>query len=162
MPRRPPAGDSRYSPRLPFMEWGNTQVPNNVAGVYAIWRGSELVYTGIAGRGLVPVNVTRPRSWGLLDRLMAHASGARSGDQFCIYVIDRLVLPELQPDQIRAAADGVLRLDELVRAYIRTHLSYSFLITDSHAQARSLEDVARRDGLGGSLSLLNPLRHRPR
>jgi len=38
----------------------------------------------------------------LYTRLRSHASGRRSGDQFCIYVADRFVLPTLSQEDIMA------------------------------------------------------------
>lgn len=37
---------------------------------------------------------------GLLTRLASHASGRLSGNQFCVYVANRLVIPSLVPDQL--------------------------------------------------------------
>jgi hypothetical protein len=45
---------------------------------------------------------------GLLDRLNRHASGRRSGDQFCVYVFDRLLLPTLTASEIQRIADSEL------------------------------------------------------
>jgi hypothetical protein len=56
--------------------------------------------------------------------LNSHASGRRSGDQFCIYVFDRLVLPSLTRQQIQDAASVRLSLDALVRTFIRESLAY--------------------------------------
>lgn len=55
-------------------DWPNPAVPKVAAGVYTIWQGSELIYAG------------------LYSRLSSHWAGRRSGDQFCVYVADRLVL----------------------------------------------------------------------
>jgi hypothetical protein len=43
---------------------------------------------------------------GIYTRLQSHASGRRSGDQFSVYVADRLVLPTLSHDDINAIALG--------------------------------------------------------
>jgi hypothetical protein len=43
---------------------------------------------------------------GLWTRLNAHASGRRSGDQFCVYICNRFVVPELTPSQQRELAAG--------------------------------------------------------
>jgi hypothetical protein len=34
-----------------FADWPNAVVPRHAAGVYTIWRGSQLVYARVAGRG---------------------------------------------------------------------------------------------------------------
>jgi hypothetical protein len=54
--------------------------------------------------------------------LASHASGRRSGDQFCIYVFDRLVLPTLGRQQIQNAARGQLPLDSLTRQLLPDHV----------------------------------------
>jgi hypothetical protein len=43
----------------------------------------------------------------------------RSGDQFCVYVFDLLILPTLSCEQIESAAHGQLSLDGLTRELIR-------------------------------------------
>jgi hypothetical protein len=56
-------------------------IPGSGAGVYTVWDDAGgLVYAGIAGRN--------PAGKGLVSRLRSHASGRRSGDQFCVYVAD--------------------------------------------------------------------------
>jgi hypothetical protein len=81
-------------------------VPTSGAGVYSVWdeRG-QLVYVGAAGRN--------PQGAGLAGRLRSHASGRRSGDEFCVYVADHYVLPELTPEQVEAIAGSQLSMDDL-------------------------------------------------
>lgn len=146
-----------------FADWPSADVPNLRAGVYTIWDDAgSLIYVGMAGKGLVadppyspPDGLLRRR--GLLDRLHSHASGRRSGDQFCMYVFDRLVLPELTPGEISAAASATLSLDARVRDYIRGHLSYRFAVTADGVTALATERAVRRGGLTGRKPLLNPL-----
>lgn len=95
---------------------------------------------------------------GLFSRLNSHASGRRSGDQFCIYVCDRLVLPNLNTEQIAQIAAGELSLDRLTRQYIHEHLSYRFVETINGAAARELEAAVRRGALVAGQPFLNPLR----
>jgi hypothetical protein len=72
-------------------------IPSGGAGVYTIWDDEGgLVYAGIAGRNLT--------GKGLASRLRSHASGRRSGDQFCVYVADHYVLPELTREQTSRSA----------------------------------------------------------
>src|SRR5688572_12196863 len=85
-----------------FRDWPNLAVPADVAGVYTIWSGDHFIYVGIAARCL-------------RRRLSSHASGRRGGDQFCVYVADRLVLPALTAEQITAISAGQTSLDRLVR-----------------------------------------------
>jgi hypothetical protein len=42
-------------PIFRFCDWPNPQVPQVAAGVYTVWRDSELMYVGMAGRGLTAV-----------------------------------------------------------------------------------------------------------
>jgi hypothetical protein len=89
----------RDGPLYRFADWPSPEVPNGRIGVYTVWRGDQLIYAGMGGRALGPsADTNRPASTkltGLRSRLASHASGRRSGDQFCIYVFDRLVLPTL-------------------------------------------------------------------
>jgi hypothetical protein len=58
---------------------------------------------GMSGRGIAADTVRRNTPQGLYTRLQSHASGRRSGDQFCVYVADGLVLPSLSPEDIGQA-----------------------------------------------------------
>jgi hypothetical protein len=88
--------------------------------------------------------------------------GAVQGDQFCVYVFDRLVLPALSHQQIEAAARGQLSLDGLTRQLIRQTLSYRFTLLGDATTARIMERQIQRDGLAGQLPLLNPIKIAPR
>jgi hypothetical protein len=86
-----------------FSDWPNESVPNVTAGVYTIWDDDRFIYVGMAGRGLGAEDLDSPdeprKTEGLRNRLNSHASGRRSGDQFCVYVCDRFVVPRLTVDQ---------------------------------------------------------------
>ena len=56
-------------------------------------------------------------------------SGRLSGDQFCVYVANRYVVPELKPRELPLFASGELNLDALAKRYITEHFSYSFALT---------------------------------
>lgn len=79
-----------------FSDWPNPSVPKVAAGVYTIWENGRLVYVGMSGRGLAAEDIAAPdepaKAKGLWTRLDSHASGRRSGDQFCVYVCDRFVV----------------------------------------------------------------------
>lgn len=90
----------------------HADIPWAKPGIYTIWEGNVFIYVGIAGRGL-NVNVEHKKMRGLRDRLDSHWKGRRSGDQFAIYVCDRLVLPKLLPKQIQDVGAGKLSLDAL-------------------------------------------------
>jgi hypothetical protein len=137
-------------------------LPRVAAGCYTIWDDAgRYVYAGMAGRTLTAERIRaarddpRARVSGLRDRLGAHRSGRRSGDQFSVYVFDRFLLPTLSPEDIGAAVAGTRRLDDDVRYFIQIHLSYRWVETESGADARSLE-ASLVTGLGGSLPYLNP------
>jgi hypothetical protein len=145
----------------PFSGWPHSTVPLSSAGVYSIWNNDGvLVYVGMSGRGMsnehLTQSATEGRKRGLYTRLNSHASGARSGDQFCVYIADRLVLPSLTQDQINAISERAISFDHLVRDYIRANLSFRFAITHDGEAAISLESEARSGALG-SLPFLNPL-----
>jgi hypothetical protein len=82
-----------------FSDWPNETVPKVAAGVYSIWmgRGETLVYVGMSGRSATEEKLAAARTGkkasGLHTRLASHWAGRRSGDQFVVYVADRLVLP---------------------------------------------------------------------
>jgi len=150
-------------PLYRFADWPNPEVPNWRAGVYTVWEGSIFLYVGMAGRALpqgahlLPEATSSNRNRGLRDRLNSHASGRRSGDQFCVYVCDRLVLRNLTQVQLEEVSAGRLILDSMVRAYIRDRLSYRFVITETSKEAHDLERAVRAGGLAGAKPSLNPL-----
>jgi len=81
-----------------------TSLPS-LYGIGDVGRDQRLLYVGI--------------SENLRKRLNSHASGRRGGDQFNIYVFDRLVLPVLSAEEFQKAAEGQISLDAKVRDYIR-------------------------------------------
>jgi hypothetical protein len=146
-----------------FSDWPNRQMPKAAAGVYSIWnKKNEFIYVGMAGRGksaqeLIVAN-QQGKKTGLLDRLNSHASGARSGDQFCVYVQDLLLLPKLTSEQIDQIATRQLVLDRLVKDFVRENLSYRYVVTQDGTEAVELERLV----IGGALGAhphLNPPSH---
>jgi hypothetical protein len=145
-----------------FRDWPNEQVPKRAAGVYTVWNGDRLLYVGTSGRAMTAEDLEvsdggRVVAKGLWTRLNAHASGRRSGDQFCVYVGDRFVVPELSPSQQRQLAAGTLSLDSLIRAFVRERLAYRFVVTADGSGAARLEGAVRRGGLSVGKPYLNPL-----
>jgi hypothetical protein len=149
-----------WSPVFRFADWPNSDVPEGGVGIYTIWEGRQLLYIGMSGRGpasaATGTGTAAPKSRGLAGRLEAHASGRRSGDQFCVYVFDRLVLPTMSAQQIQDAATGELVIDDLVRSYIRTRLAYRFRLFASGREAREAEAKIINEGVRGQ----HPLFHR--
>jgi hypothetical protein len=132
-----------------FATAGST-VPRTGAGVYTIWDAAGvLVYVGIAGRN--------PSGSGLASRLRSHASGRRSGDQFCVYVADHYVMPDLRREEIEAIRDARLSMDQLIREHIHATFTYRFVQSDSYAEAMAVENAVKGGALGQA-PRLNPYR----
>ena len=140
-----------------FADWPNADVPRVAAGVYTVWLpDGKLLYVGMSGRGL-RFDADDGQRRGLWTRLNSHASGRRSGDQFCVYVCDRLVVPHLTRKQQQEIGSGKLSLDALTRDYIREHLTYRFVATGDGAEAFEIERQVQRGALRTGQPLLNPL-----
>ena len=140
-----------------FAEWPNPLVPAFGAGVYTIWhRDSRFIYVGMSGRGMTADTVRRNAPQGIYTRLKSHASGRRSGDQFCVYVADRLVLPILTPEDIAAVGSGRHQMDAFVRRYIHENLRYRFVMLPDGAAAYAIEAVIKSGKWEHGLPLLNP------
>jgi hypothetical protein len=121
-----------------------TALPARSAGAYTIWQDRTLVYAGVESKDLA-------------GRLASHASGRRSGDQFCVYVADRFVLALITAEQRARIVGGELGLDQLVRAYIQERLGFRFVVLPDGQSARQVEQAVRRGALRSGKPLLNPL-----
>lgn len=146
----------KFSQRYRFADWPNPNLPMLAAGVYAIWEGDRLVYCGMSGREFEKAQLAQKKKYGLITRLASHASGRLSGDQFCVYVANRLVLPSLQMDELTKFATGESTLDRLTKAYIHSRLDYQYSVVDSSKQAYELETKTRNGTVFGTKPLLNP------
>ena len=80
-----------------FADWPNKEVPKGKPGVYLIYQKGRWIYIGMSFKNLQ-------------SRLNQHASGRRSGDQFCVYVSDRLVMKNLTDEQIKGISQGSIKL----------------------------------------------------
>ncbi len=140
--------------RYRFADWPVDAVPLAAAGVYTVWDGDELLYVGMSGRGSSAAKLETARRAGkrvaLCTRLDSHASGRRSGDQFCVYVCDRLVLPGLSKFDVEQVAAAELSLDKMTRAYVRDRLSFRFVTLPDGRSALELERLARGGEFGPS------------
>src|SRR3954451_14884739 len=126
-------------------------IPGSGAGVYTIWDDEgSLIYTGIAGRN--------PAGKGLASRLRSHHRGRRSGDQFCVYVADHYVLPELTREQIEAIRDSRVSMDSLVREKIHSAFGFRFVVVDDYAIAMQVENAVKGGRLRAGRPRLNPAR----
>jgi hypothetical protein len=81
------ANDLSQGPAYLFADWRNIAVSTFGAGVYTIWHSDgRFIYVGMSGRGMTTDTIRRNKPQGIYTRLQSHASGRRSGDQFCVYV----------------------------------------------------------------------------
>lgn len=147
---------SQFSPRFKFSDWPNTSIPSVAAGVYAIWHDQALIYCGMSGREYEKAQVSDKKKYGLITRLSSHASGRLSGDQFCVYVANRLVIPSLQHELLHRFSTGEHTLDQMTRAYIHEHFEYQYAIVHSSREAYELEAKSRNGAVFGLKPLLNP------
>jgi hypothetical protein len=143
-----------FSPRRRFSDWPNGDIPAVAAGVYAIWESETLIYCGMSGREVEKAG--DKGRYGLVTRLQSHASGRLSGDQFCVYVANRLVIPSLKPEQLTLFATGELSLDRLTKAYIHERFEYVYAVVGSSSEAFALEKKCREGEVFGVKPLLNP------
>jgi hypothetical protein len=88
--------------------------------------------------------------------LASHANGRLSGDQFSVYVANRIVIPELKQSQQKKFKDGEITIDQMTKKFIRTSLEYQYLLVDKSQDAYDLEMHCRRGVVFGSKPLLNP------
>ena len=91
----------------------------------------------------------------LYGRLNQHARGSRSGDQCCVYVSDRLVMKNLSDEQLNGIVDGTYSLDHQIRDFIRTKLSYRYVLVSDDPTARALERYGLQIAKGQGADLLN-------
>jgi hypothetical protein len=159
-----------------FADWliNRPDIPRVAAGVYTIWEDDRLIYSGMAGASLTAEDIARQKTpadirreekgqkpsrkhCGLGDRLRAHAAGRRSGDQFCVYIGDRFVIPTLTPAQQTAIGAGTLSLDQLIREHIRRALTYRYTQTNNGVDAVALEMRVLRGALSAGRPFLNPV-----
>jgi hypothetical protein len=125
--------------------------------VYTIWHSDgRFIYVGMSGRGITTETSRRNTPQGIYTRLQSHASGRRSGDQFCVYVADRLVLPALSQDDITAIASGRHQMDAFVRRYIHENLCYRFVMLPDGAAAYAVEAAIKSGEWELGRPILNP------
>ena len=108
----------QFSKKYSFKDWPNLDIPLVTAGVYVIWDAKELIYCGMSGREIEKAIASGKKKFGLYTRLNAHASGRLSGDQFCVYIANRLVIPNLTIDDLPKFASGEHKLDGMTKTYI--------------------------------------------
>lgn len=139
-----------------FADWPNPEVPNVAAGVYAVWQSNQLIYCGMSGRELEKAISAKKTRYGLVTRLESHSRGRLSGDQFCVYVANRIVIPTLQHEQLIHFASGKISLDHLTKDHIQKHFEYQYAVVQSSRAAFELEMECRKGSFFGQKPLLNP------
>jgi predicted GIY-YIG superfamily endonuclease len=125
-----------------FADWPNREIPKGKPGAYLIYQSSKWIYIGMTFKNLQ-------------SRLNQHASGRRSGDQFCVYLGDRLVMPKLGIDQMKDLFSGELSLDHEIKKFVRSQLSYRYLLVKDDPTARTLEAHGLQVAKGQGAELLN-------
>ena len=146
----------QFSERTPFSCWARNLIPSVASGVYAIWEKDKLIYCGMSGVGFDKDKTQIKRKYGLVNRLNSHASGRLSGDQFCVYVANRLVIPEIKLEQLAEFSSVKLTLDQLTKAYIHNRLDFQFAVTRDGIEAQVLEEICRSGKYFGTKPFLNP------
>lgn len=127
--------------KISFQNQPDDPIPDIAIGVYTIWEGDRFIYVGISGREVHKESKTKVR--GLKQRLRAHWRGGLGGDQFAVYVFERITAPQVTREQLDAMGEGTLTLIELNQEYIRTKLSYRFLVVDAYSEAKEIEDALK-------------------
>ena len=135
---------------ISFSEDPRRHIPNKGSIIYSVWdKDDKFIYIGISGLQ----KSLEKRS--PLSRMISHASGRRSGDQFCIYIHDFYVIPKLIKKGEYSPSIGVL--DKLTKDFIQNNLSYRFVgfeTDDSDEIVRRLENQIKSGAFGFS-PLLN-------
>ena len=111
--------DTSITP-ISFSDDPRKHIPKNGSIIYSVWDVNEqFIYIGISGlqKSLEKRNP--------LSRMISHASGVRSGDQFCVYIHDFFVIPNLIKEKDYKPERGYL--DKLTKTYIHVNLSYRFI-----------------------------------
>ena len=129
---------------ISFSEDPRRHIPNKGSIIYSVWNKEEkFIYIGISGLQ----KSLEKRS--PLSRMISHASGRRSGDQFCIYIHDFYVIPKLIEEGEYIPSIGVL--DKLTKDFIHNNLNYRFIgfeTDNSDEIVRSLENQIKSGVLG--------------
>ena len=124
-------------------------IPKYGSIIYTVWDSkNKFIYVGIGGVG----RKKNPR-----ERILQHRSGRRSGDQFCTYIQDYYVLPEILKKSSYKPMKK--RLDDKTKSYIREKLFYRFLILEDvdRTEVESIERQIKEGVFGFPSPILNGL-----
>ena len=146
-----------FSPDQPLRQFttGNvSNVPSWGSIIYTVFLDStEYIYVGIGGLAGKTAQDRNPRS-----RIIQHSQGRRSGDQFCIYIQDFYVIPELIGSKYTPKKGY---LDQLTKEFIQSRLTYRYLVVqseDSDQVVRKLERELQCDHHGHGFPLINGMK----
>ncbi len=127
------------------------EIPSWGSIIYTVFLDrTAFIYVGIGGLSGSAVKDRNPRS-----RIIQHSQGRRSGDQFCIYIQDFYVIPQLV-GQDYTPKKGYL--DRLTKEFIQSRLTYRYLVVqseDSNAVVRKYERELQSDIHGFGFPVLN-------
>ena len=136
---------------IPFSTSNINHIPEFGSILYTVFFDrKEFIYVGIGGLSGSNVLQRNPRS-----RIIQHAQGRRSGDQFCIYIQDFYVIPLLFADKY-VPKKGYL--DELTKEFIQKRLTYRYIVfqtDDSDKVVRKFEREIQSNEHGHGLPKLN-------
>ena len=126
-------------------------IPTYGSIIYTVFLDrSEFIYVGIGGLSGKSVKERNPRS-----RIIQHAQGRRSGDQFCIYIQDFYVIPSIINNEYTPKKGF---LDTLTKEFIQSRLTYRYLVLqteDSDKIVRRLERELQNNEYGFGVPKLN-------
>jgi hypothetical protein len=117
---------------------------------------STLIYCGMSGRSIETAVEAAKSKYGLITRLATRARGRLSGDQFSVYLANRIVIPSLNRADLVRFASGELTLDSKVKAYVQERLVYQYAIVEGSKAAFELELRCRSGEVFGAKPYLNP------
>jgi hypothetical protein len=109
----------------------------------------------MSGRNITSESKAGKSPHGLYTRLQSHFGGRRSGDQFCVCAVDRLVLPILTPKDIAHVGAGTHQMDAHVRSYIHKNLGYRLVMLPDGKAAFALETSIKNGDWPHGKPLLN-------
>ena len=122
---------------ISFAEQPRKYISNNGSIIYSVWdKEDKFIYIGISGLQ----KSLEKRS--PLSRMVSHCSGMRSGDQFCVYVHDYFVIPELLKSNSYQPLRGYL--DRLTKEYIQKKLRYRFLCFQTEDSVRTVRNLENK------------------
>ena len=134
-------------PPVSFRDDHTEYIPEYGSIIYTVWDSDEkFIYVGVVGVG----KRKDPRS-----RINQHRNGGRSGDQFCVYIQDYFIIPDLLKKNHPKIQKG--SLDKMTKDYIQKHLSYRFVTIKNikRTELINVEEKIKRGVFGFPPPVLN-------